>query len=335
MNKLCAFLITCLLTTNFGFAQLTTTERNVLRKKEDSLKSFALQIIQGRTDAERFAADSQFTKMFVRALKTKNSFYYSFDSLLTISKLVPEDSTFKIFTWQMVVNDYVTRQHGAIQIRTEDGSLKLFPLIDKSDVTVNVEDTVGNNFGWMGAVYYKVIEKHAFGKNYYTLLGYDENNINSNKKIIEILTFKDGEPIFGGSYFSFQDNSVIKKYRARYIMEYKKNASPRLTYDSDQDIIIYEHLISESGEPQKKYTYIPDGDYEGLAWRDGKWVHIQKVFTQKTPEGNEPVPQPILDAKGNIDESKLSNRRPENEEEATDSTQQIPTPKTATEDSKK
>jgi len=268
--------------------------------------------VQGRTAAERFAADSQFTKIFVRALKNKNSFYYPFNSLTTISKLIPEDSTFKIFTWQMVVNDNVTRQHGAIQMKTDDGSLKLFPLIDKSDITINKEDTIGNNFGWMGAVYYKLIEKHAFGKNYYTLLGYDENNISSNKKIIEILTFNNGEPIFGGSYFSFQDNSVIKKHNARYIMEYKKNASPRLTYDPDQDMIIYEHLISESGEPQKKYTYIPDGDYEGLKWIDGRWVHIQKVFTQKTPEGQEPVPQPVLDAKGNIDESKLSNRRPRN-----------------------
>ena len=315
MFKIHRFFIFCMLISNCSFAQLTTSEKKILQKEEDSLQSISLQIVQGRTAAERFAADSQFTKIFVRALKNKNSFYYPFNSLTTISKLIPEDSTFKIFTWQMVVNDNVTRQHGAIQMKTDDGSLKLFPLIDKSDITINKEDTIGNNFGWMGAVYYKLIEKHAFGKNYYTLLGYDENNISSNKKIIEILTFNNGEPIFGGSYFSFQDNSVIKKHNARYIMEYKKNASPRLTYDPDQDMIIYEHLISESGEPQKKYTYIPDGDYEGLKWIDGRWVHIQKVFTQKTPEGQEPVPQPVLDAKGNIDESKLSNRRPENSNE--------------------
>lgn len=312
MNKMKIFLFAFLLISNYNFGQLSRSEINALQKKEDSLKNISLQIIQGRTAAERFTADSQFTKMFVRALKIKNSFYYPFDSLITISKLVPDDSSFKIFTWQMVVNDNETRQHGAIQMKTADGSLKLFPLIDKSDVTVNKEDTIGNNFGWMGAVYYQLIEKHSFGKNFYTLLGYDENNISSNKKVIEMLTFKNGEPIFGGANFSFPDNSVIKKYKARYIMEFKKNASPRLTYDSSQDMIIYEHLISETGEPQKKYTYIPDGDYEGLKWSDGKWVHINKVFTQKTPEGQEPVPQPVLDANGNIDETKLSNRMPQN-----------------------
>ncbi len=314
------FLLTC----NCSFAQITPSEKKELRKKEDSLKTLSLTIVQGRTAEERFVADSQFTKMLVRALKVKNSFYYPFDSLITISRLIPEDNSFKIFTWQMVVNEMVTRQHGAIQMKTDDGSLKLFPLIDKSGITLDKEDTIANNFGWMGAVYYKLIEKHAFGKNYYTLLGYDENNISSNKKVIEILTFDNGEPIFGGAYFSFQDNSVIKKSRARYIMEYKKNASPRLTYNPDEDMIIYEHLISESGEPQKKYTYIPDGDYEGLVWKDGKWVHIQKIYTQKTPEGQEPVPVPIRDAKGNIDESKLSSRMPENNdtnEEVKDSSQ--------------
>lgn len=311
MQKPWYFFIALLFLGNVVFAQhISSTDKKELQKKEDSLKTLSLEIVQGRTAAERFNADSQFTKLFVRALKINNSFYYPFDSLATISKLTPPDSTFKIYTWQMVVNEYVTRQHGAIQMRTQDGSLKLFPLIDKSAVTVNKEDTIGNNFAWMGAVYYKLIEKKAFGKIYYTLLGYDENNINSNKKVIEILTFRDGEPIFGGGNFSFQDNSVIKKARARYVMEYKKDASPRLTYDPEMDMIIYEHLISETGEPNKKYTYIPDGDYEGLKWIDGKWVHIEKVFTQKTAEGQEPVPQPIRDAQGNIDDTKLRSRMP-------------------------
>lgn len=319
MTKRLIFVLCITVMALSSFAQLTLSERKELQTKEDSLQSIATQIIQGRTTEARFSADSLFTKMFVRALKIKNSFYYPFNSLQTISKLLPADSTFKIYTWQMVVNDDITRQHGAIQMRTTDGSLKLFPLIDKSDVTVNEEDTVGNNFGWMGAVYYSLIEKHAFGKDYYTLLGYDENNISSNKKVIEVLTFQEGQPVFGGPFFSFPDNSVLQNFRARYIMEYKKDASPRLTFDVDQDMIIYEHLISETGEPQKKYTYIPDGDYEGLIWRDGKWVHIQKVFTQKTPEGHEPVPSPVLDANGNIDESKLSTRRPGNDEQPSDS----------------
>ena len=328
MNKLIIFLSFLFFTTVVTAQKISLQDMKALQKKEDSLQTLSLKIIQGRTAGDRFAADSEFTKMFVRALKIKNSFRYSFDSLLTISKLSPSDSSFKIFTWQMVINDNVIRQHGAIQMKTADGSLKLFPLIDKSDVTLDMLDTVGNNFGWIGAVYYKIIQTMAGGKNYYTLLGYDENNIRSNKKVIEVLSFENDQPIFGGSYFNFSDNTTLKQNPGRLILEYKKNASPRLVYDKEQDLIIYEHLVSETGEDKKKYTYIGDGDYEGLKWKDGKWVHVDKVFTQTTKEGDEPIPNPIRDANGNVDFSKLKNNGLAGEDDKTE--EQVKTVKTKT-----
>jgi hypothetical protein len=184
MKKLVLFTV-YILCTLLSFSQrIKNGDEKFLQQKEDSLKSYSLNMIQAINAENRFKADSLFTKMFVRALKTNNSFYYPFDSLQTISKLYPPDSSFRIFTWQMVINDNVVRQHGAIQMKTPDGSLKLFPLIDKSDVTINIADTVGNNKGWIGAVYYRIIQTKSGNQNYYTLLGYDENNIRSNRKII-------------------------------------------------------------------------------------------------------------------------------------------------------
>ena len=62
-------------------------------------------------------------------------------------------------------------------------------------------------------------------------------------------------------------------------MEYKKNASPRLTYDEDQDMIIFENLVAEPGsDPRKKYSYVGDGDYDGLQWKNGKKEKMLKVL---------------------------------------------------------
>ena len=324
MNKFILFLISVLTFGNSLFAQhIAPADKKILQKKADSLKVFAFKILNGRNAEDRFTADSQFTKTFVRALQIKNSFYYPFDSLVSIAKVIPTDSSFKIFSWQLPITDDIIRQHGAIQMKTTDGSLKLFPLIDKTDLIQNIEDTVTSNRAWIGALYYKIIQEKSFGKTFYTLLGFDDNNMNSDRKFIEVLTFKNGEPVFGGPFFSFPDNSILhKKNMSRYIMEYKKNAAPRLTFDEEMNIIIFEHLISQTGEVQKKYTYIPDGDYEGLKWKDGKWVYIEKVFNQVTPEGKPPVPNPILDAKGNIDESKLNDGSGEPQPQPTnDSTQ--------------
>lgn len=310
MNKFILLLILVSFACNCIGQQLSDANQKILQNKEDSLKPFALAIVRGRTAEDRFTADSQFTKGLVRALKVNGSIHYPFDSLITISMLAPKDSSFKIFTWQLLIHEGLVRQHGAIQMRTSDGSLKLFPLIDKAALINNPTDTITNNFGWVGAIYYSLIEKKSFGNSVYTLLGFDENNIRSDKKIIEILTFKNGKPVFGGANFSFPDSRLHKNAITRYIMEYKKDANPRLTYDKNEDMIIFGHLISQTGEINKKYTYIPDGDYEGLKWIDGKWVHINKVFTRITPEGKPPVPMPIRDAKGTIDESKLDQRRP-------------------------
>lgn len=328
MKKFSLFLAIIFLLTNASFAQqISARDFKNLNKKEDSLKKIAFQILNGRNVEDRFSADSQFTKTLVRALQIKNSFYFPFDSLVSIARVIPPDNTFKIFTWQLAINGDIIRQHGAIQMNTKDGSLQLFPLIDKTDLIQNLADTITSNHAWIGAIYYKVIEEKAFGKTYYTLLGFDDNNMVSDRKIIEVLTFKNGVPVFGGPYFSFKNSEKNVNSIDRYIMEYKKNAGPKLSYDDDMGIIIFEHLVSETGEPKKKYTYIPDGDYEGLKWKDGKWVYIEKIFNQKTPEGQEPVPHPILDSKGNIDESKLSQRRPEDEDPPVQLNDQLPVQK--------
>lgn len=298
---------TCIGSFGQGFSN---ADLKMMQQKEDSIRSYSVKIIQGINASDRLEADSMFTRMLVRALKTKNSFHYPFESLQTVSILYSPDSVFRIFTWQLVINENVIRQHGAIQMKTFDGSLKLYPLIDKSDVTTNVIDTVGNHFGWIGAIYYKIIQKRSSNQNFYTLLGFDENNIRSSRKIIEVLNFLNDEPTFGGRYFSYEEDSVFKTSQSRYIMEYKKEAGPRLTYDKDLDMIIVEHLVSESNEPKKKWTLIGDGDYEGFKWKGGKWVHVEKVFNVVTPDGQVPVPNPIRDPSGNLDENKLKDSEP-------------------------
>jgi hypothetical protein len=274
------------------------TSLSYLKKKEDSLVQLGRQIVASEEAADRFRADSQFTRILVRALRVPNSFYFPFDSLTTISRLYAPDSSFKIFTWQVSRDEDVHRRHGAIQTRTNDGSLKLFPLIDRSIIINKQEDTVTNHEWWIGAIYYKILKNVYNNKNYYTLLGYDENSIRSTKKRIEVLSFDTkGNPVFGGPFFTFEKDTVQKPIQTRYSIEYKKNGNARIVYDDELDMIIYDHLISESNEPAKKYTYIPDGDYEGFKWVNGKWQHIEKVFNQKLEDGQAPVVKPVTEKK--------------------------------------
>lgn len=300
MKKNTIITIALIFTFNNCFSQHFNKEELIfLKAKEDSLKPLSEKIVMAMNPGDRLRADSFFTKILVRALKTRNAFHYPFDSLFAISKLYSPDSAFRIFTWQLVIDEHKVRQHGAIQMKTTDGTLKLIPLIDNSENTYKLQDTIVNNSAWIGAIYYKILMNQFQDKKIYTLLGYDEGNIRVSRKIIEFMHFENNAPIFGGSYFDYSSDTSHIQYEARHVMEFKKEAGPRLTYDDEMKMIIMEHLVSESNEPTKKWTLVGDGDYEGYKWVNGKWNYVSKVFNQIIPEGKPPVPENFLDKKEN------------------------------------
>lgn len=305
----------------FGYGQMayekhfSGNEKLLLEKQQDSLKQFAFDLVNAPEANQRFRADSVFIRTLVRSLKIPNSFYFPFDSVQTISKLYAPDSSFRIFTWQIKKDVYVFIQRGAIQMRTADGSLKLIPLHDVSMFTKKPEDSVRGANNWIGAIYYKILENNANGKKVYTLLGFDDFTINSNKKWMDVLTFnEEGQPVFGGPYFSFKNDSakVSKKPVYRFYLEYKKEATTTFNYDSSMKMIIYDHLISETEEPNRKETFVPDGDYEGFTWANGQWLHVPKVFTATLEEGHFPTEKKILDDAGAIDEEQLKQQSEKN-----------------------
>ena len=287
--------------------KISAADRKELQRKEDSLRVLSDSMVSAITPFVRFRSDSVFVKTLVRALKVKNSFYYPLESI-SISRLYAPDSSFRIFTWQMKRDEYMYLQKGAIQINTPDGSLKLFPLFDNSMFTSKAEDSVRGRNNWIGAIYYKIIQKEYNGKKYYTLLGFDDFSITSNKKWMEVLTFNSaGEPQFGGPFISFRNDTAKRKLvQARFSIEYKKEARTFFNYDPEKDLIIFDHLVSEGNQPENKASYIPDGDFEAFKWERGQWVHVPLIdFEYKLTDGNFPKEQMILDDKGNVNEQAL------------------------------
>ncbi len=295
------------ITLRAGAQKLSPVQQQDFQKHEDSLKGYAYNIVNAETASQRFQADSQFIRSLVRSLRQPQSFYFPFDSLQTISRLYAPDSSFRIFTWQFKKDDYLYLQEGAIQVNQPDGSLKLFPLFDVSMFTARPLDSVRTNRNWIGAIYYRIILKTWQGRKYYTLLGFDDFSVSSNKKWMEVLTFNsEGQPQFGGPYFSFQQDSIRKPTQYRYSIEYKKEAATRFNYDPEMDMVVYDHLVPEGDEPKKMDTYIPDGDFEAFQWQQGRWVHVGKsLFAFKLKDGQFPMEAKMLDDQGKFNEQQL------------------------------
>ncbi len=246
---------------------------------ETVISGYAQNIVNAAEMPDRFRADSLFTRGLVQALRLPYSFAYPFDSLTTISKLYAPDSSFRIFTWQVMKDYTFYRKKGVIQMHTDDGSLKIFPLFDASAFTEAPVDSLRTNRNWIGAVYYNIIQTAYNSKKYYTLLGYDENDARTTNKWIEVLTFAaDGTPQFGGRYFNYQNDNLKPPQPAyRFCLEFKKEANAKLNYDPELNLIILAHLVSETGDLTQKQTLVPVGSYEGFKWLGGKWVHKPNI----------------------------------------------------------
>ncbi len=281
--------------------------------KEDSLQQIAEYMILDSIPAGRLLAYKDFVPTFLRTLKIKNSFYHPFDSVLGISKLYAPDSSFRIFTWYLEIDDYQGFQRGFIQMKTPNGVLKGFFLFDNSDYVDDPHNMVCRDSTWIGAVYYNIIKTQYQGKNYYTLFGLDHYSVRSTKKWIDVLSFNEKkEPVFGGPFFSFEEDSLKKPTQSRFDIEYKKDARTLVNYIPDMKMILVDHLISDTDEPENPWSFVPDGDYEGFKWQNGKWVHIDKVFTFKLQDGEAPMDDPVMDLKGKKNEIKLQQKSDKN-----------------------
>lgn len=101
-------------------------------------------------------------------------------------------------------------------------------------------------------------------------------------------------------------------------------------------MVIMDHLISETQEPHRPETYIPDGDFEGFQWKNGAWVHVSRVFPDVPDEfkkvdpflGNAPMDEAIRNKDGTIDEKILEERSRKNIEKAEEKSKPKPKKKT-------
>jgi len=175
------------------------TDLEQLRNIENALEVLGYSVLNDSSKTNRFAACHQLIPMLVNALKIKNSFDYPFEKLRTISIQYPRDKSFRIFTWQLYVDADEYRYYGAIQMNQPE--LKLFPLLDRSTAISSAEQDILNADNWFGALYYNLKQFDSPEGRKYLLFGFNGLGLYNDRKLIDVLSFKDGVPEFGAPVF--------------------------------------------------------------------------------------------------------------------------------------
>lgn len=250
----------------------------LLKKMEDSLIRSADSMFSAPIPDFRTEYCETFVKQLIRTLKIPGSFLYPFDSLQkTVSIIYPENKKFRIFNWPIAYSDVRLRYYGAIQMNSEE--LKLYPLYDNSDMLSKTDDDkIMSPREWMGGLFYNIITKKVDGTLVYCLLGINDGNPISTKKFIDPLVFTENGPQFGAPIFAVGSDKNPNKGVNRFILEYKKGVSVSLNWDEEHKAILFDDLTSQINDPNRKYTYIPTGQYNGLRWSSGQWKYLHNLI---------------------------------------------------------
>ena len=248
-----------------------------IKAYEDTLGYLSYLIVNDSIEANRFTAVNKFIPTLVKALKVKNSFDYPFERLKSVSILYPADSTFRVFTWQLYVNESDYRYYGAIQMNS--GALKLIPLIDRSFEVIDLEQEILSAEKWYGALYYNIKEFDTPAGKKYLLFGYDGYSFFTKRKVVDVLSFQNGKAAFGAPVFISEDPDYPFLPKNRLVLTYSAEASVKTNYDGHLDLIIHDHLIEmASGIASQGPVKLPDGSYEGYKLQDGHWTYVPKIF---------------------------------------------------------
>lgn len=278
----------------------------------DSLDNLRVQAMSSASDVDRYSLNEDFMNLLEQTLNEKGSFKFSWESVKNFSVLTSPDKLFKIFTWFIPKDDFTVENFGFIQVYNEARKkYVLYPLFDKRATMDYPLTTVGNHNKWYGAVYYKMVPLKSKNRTYYTLLGWNGNDMFTNQKVIEVLYFKaDMSPVFGAN--------VFKKYPEktyRVIFDYAKNSvftldfqnqsydvntgrrdprSHRVIYETvTSDMIIFDYLAPLDDFMGSVPAFmVPESSMnQGFVEDNGKWLFVNSV-NGRNPDKDKPAYQP-------------------------------------------
>ena len=278
--------------------------QSTLAEAEQALMQSAKSLMMADTLAHRQKAFEELTIQFQQALKIEHAFDHPFDSLKTVSILMAPDSAFRIFSYQLYLDEDHYQYGGIIQKREDPFNPVI--LTDRSDDALDLERDHFYIEDWYGAVYYSVKSFTKEGKTYYALFGFDAYQMFENRKVADIMHFEGDEIVFGAPVF-VDDHELVKK---RLVVQYSADVSIKLNFDEDLQLIIFDNLIPmKSPYRAKKIALVTDGSYRGYQLdQDGHWRYIDKIFHATLAEP--PRDRPVLDAEADKDIfGKKKNRR--------------------------
>lgn len=247
---------------------------------QDSLVHLGQRMFSSIAEAERLESNFKFVKTLVSALKESNAYFYEFDRLGMISILDSPDDNFRIFSWNIPLQDGSYLYYGAIQHKVLGGKLKLTPLLDKTFEIQHPHTDITSAQMWYGAQYYDIV---PLSKGQYILLGWKGHHVEYSQKIIEVLNIGTaGEVTLGAHLFS--DDATL----SRKVFSYKKSVTMFLRFNPTLNRVEFDHIVPIRSEFAGDFKhYGPDLTHDSYEIKNMSLFYKEDIELSNPEHGNE------------------------------------------------
>lgn len=264
-----------------GFSSVAIGKTDYLAEgkkvKLDSLMKYSDLLISASGN-EVLEINERFKSELEDVLSDYRSLYTDFTEVKALSVVTGPKHKFRIYTWANKFGQSELAYFGFSQylMSKKKGIVRLVELIDPSEYKIFDEFKRYDGSKWPGSLYYELVPTKKRKSKSFLLLGWDGNGDRTNKKIIEVLTFrKDGTPFFGSPMLSVNVGTPKKpKFRSkgRMVFEYSSKVSVLLKYDPILKMVVFDHLVPPNDRLKGvKATYVPDFSYDAVYFKKGKW----------------------------------------------------------------
>jgi len=272
-----------------GFAQID------LKSAEDSLNLWQSTIGKSSSDEIRNAASDKAISLFDSLLSQKGSFEYPFKNVVGMGILASPDNTFKLYNWNIPLNNGTHRYECFVQFKpVDENSAPTFTrLISMKREPTRLEARQFDQDEWLACLYYDIIPvKKGREVEYYVLLGWDGHNKLTKRKFVEPMTINRNQLRFGKAVFKME-----KGVQKRLVFEYSSEVSMSLRYQEKQKRLVFDHLSARAAGLEGNYAfYGPDLTFDSFELKKTDWEFVGEIDIRQDKGGkvkpyNDPRPR--------------------------------------------
>ena len=256
---------------------------------ESSIAALHTSIVKADTDARRDTICNEMRELFISSFDDPATFDYPF-SKFQFCTLKSSDHRVRLLNWNLPYKDGTHKYFCFVLLWNEkEKNFSWTELIDNTREVEKIENKFLTPDKWLGALYYDIIPMEKKGRgDTYTLLGWDGKDNLTTRKIIDAMTITGKKIRLGAGIFKSDDGT-----RKRMILEYSDEVSASVKFYSKKKCIVMDHLSPKNPMMAGIYAdYGPDGAYNMLQLKKGKWEYFEEIEVAQFSEDND---KPYID----------------------------------------